>query len=127
MYLFRVVEAPQVHPKAKIPRELWEQVIRLFDYYPLTKIRKTLKLDSAQIKYRFKEYRNIKNSAKIPGTNQRPTFIPINIHQPNIEIEPNSNSIGKVEIKRPDGATIFIEHLNQKTLSTLLTQFMQGL
>ena len=56
---------------------------------------------------------------------QQPTFIPINIPQPKEIID--LNFIGKVEIKRSDGAAIFIERLNQQTLTLLLTQFMQGL
>lgn len=109
--------------KAKIPKDLWKQVSELFDHYPLIEIRKALNLNPRQLAYRFKTYCNSKNSTKHTH-NQHPTFIPINI-KPNVEVE--SNFIGKVEIKRPNGTTIAIEHVNQTMLSTLLTQFMQGL
>ena len=110
---------------AKIPNDLWQQVSQLFNHYSLTKIRKTLNLNSRQLKSKFQKYSsNYKNPVKTIKTKQ-PTFIPISIPQPKEEIEPNF--IGKVEIKRSDGATISIESLNQHTLTLLLTQFMQGL
>lgn len=110
--------------KAKIPLELWQQVSALFGRYPLIRIRKTLNLNPKQLKSKFKKYQDNINPVKI-SSHQQPAFVPINIPQPNEEIE--ANPIGKLEIKRPDGAAIFIEHVNQKTLTMLLTQFMQGL
>ena len=109
---------------AKIPNDLWQQVSELFDHYSLAKIRKTLNLNPRQLKSRFQKYRSNKNSVKTIKT-KHPTFIPISIPQPKEETEPNFS--GKVEIKRSDGATISIEHLNQHTLTLLLTQFIQGL
>lgn len=88
------------------------------------KIRKTLNLNPRQLKSRFQKYRSNKNPVKTIKT-QQPNFIPINIPQPKEAID--LNFIGKVEIKRSDGAAIFIERLNQQTLTLLLTQFMQGL
>jgi hypothetical protein len=108
--------------QAKIPKELWQQVIELFGRYPLTKIRKTLNLDAKQLKSKFKQYHN-KNSVKAIKPKQ-PTFIPINISHSNQSEA--TEIIGKVELKRSDGAVISIERLNQNTFLSVLTQFMQG-
>jgi len=58
-------------------------------------------------------------------SNKIPDFVEIKIAQP---LEKNDTEFtGKVEIKRADGAAIFIERLSQQTLAHILTQFMQGL
>jgi hypothetical protein len=108
--------------QARIPKELWQQVIELFGRYPLTKIRKTLKLDIKQLNSKLKQYRN-QTSAKTIKPKQ-PTFIPINV--PHHHQSEETNVIGKIELKRSDGAIISIERLNQHTFLSVLTQFMRG-
>lgn len=41
--------------KARIPNYLWDEISQLFDFYPLSKIRKVLSLNPIQIKSRLKK------------------------------------------------------------------------
>jgi hypothetical protein len=103
--------------KSRIPESLWQQVILLLSKYPISKVTKALNLSGGQVKAKMQCMTN-SNDAK----HKLPTFVPVSIPQ-SIE-EP---IVGKIEIKRSDGAVLSIDRLNQATLTNLLTQFMRGL
>ena len=110
----------RTNKRSRIPDALWQQIIPLLSKYPISKISKTLKVSGGQLKA-MKCSTNIINANPKP---QVPTFVPINIPQ---TIEKIEGDVGKVEIKRSDGAVLSIDRLNQTTLTHLLTQFMRGL
>jgi hypothetical protein len=103
--------------KSKIPESLWQQVVLLLRKYPISKITKTLNLSGGQVKAKMQSMMTTTDAE-----HKFPTFVPVSIPQ-NVE-EP---IVGKIEIKRSDGAVLSIDRLNQATLTNLLTQFMRGL
>jgi hypothetical protein len=105
--------------KSKIPDILWQQALVLLSKYSASKICKALNLSSGQLN------KKIQQSTTNATANRTSKFVAINIPQTVEAVEPYY--IGKIEIKRVDGATIFIEQLNQNVLTQILTQFMQGL
>ena len=108
----------------KIPVELWQQVLPLVNKYHIGEISKVLRLCGGQIKaLATKVKKQLQDSHTPVKTTLKPCdFVAINV-PPAIE-EIDTPFTGKVEIKRPDGVVILIEHLNQKALTQLLTQFM---
>ena len=107
--------------RSKIPDPLWQLVLTLLNKHPIGEISQALRLSGGQIKAKMQLYTT---NATI-NTNKPSDFVSITIPQATEEIDTSFS--GKVEIKRPDGAAISIERLNQKTLVQFLTQFMQGL
>lgn len=103
--------------KSKIPEFLWQHVMLLLSRYPISKLTKTLNLSGGQVKAKMQCMTNATDAK-----HKLPTFVPVSIPQ-SIE-EP---IVGKIEIKRSDGAVLSIDRLNQATLTNLLTQFMRGL
>jgi len=105
--------------KGKIPETLWQEAILLLKKYPIGKVTQTLKLSGNQIKAKMQHPTTLNGQSKLPA------FVPISI--PPL-VEPTEVSvIGKLEIKRADGAVLSIDRLNQKIFTQLLAQFMQGL
>ncbi len=108
--------------KSKIPDDLWQQAMPLFKKYPKGKICKALKLSGGQTNAKLKSMGN--NTLKIPS--KPTTFVPIAV-PPMIQKAEQPCVPGKLEIKRADGAVIVMEGLNKKTLTQVLSQFMEGL
>ncbi|HXH54758.1 MAG TPA: hypothetical protein VNK03_03325 [Gammaproteobacteria bacterium] len=101
--------------KSKIPEALWQQVVLLLRKYPISKVTKTLNLSGGQVKAKMQSMTNT-NDAK----HKLPTFVPVNI-----PLSVEEPIVGKIEIKRSDGAVLSIDRLDQATLTNLLTQFMR--
>ncbi len=108
--------------RGKIPNVLWQQVLALLNIYSRSELCKVLKLSSGQIKTKMQLHTA---DATVNINSKMRDFVAINIPQVTEEID--TQFTGRVEIKRPDGVVIFIERLNQQTLTQILTQFMQGL
>ena len=106
--------------KSRIPEALWQEAILLLKKYPIGRVTQTLKLSGSQIKAKMQQHTAIlNNQSKLPA------FVPISI--PPVVEQTEFGIIGKLEIKRADGAVLSIDGLNQKIFSQLLAQFMQGL
>jgi len=118
--IFEQWRITRANKKSRIPDALWQQVIPLLSKYPISEISKTLKISGGQLKTMKYPTNIVKAKSKL----RVPTFMPISIPQ---AIGKTDIDVGKVEIKRADGAVLSIDRLNQATLTHLLTQFMRGL
>ena len=106
--------------KGKIPEYLWKQVLILLENYPATRVTSALSLSSSQVSKRRREHKGEK------PTNIKSNFVEIPIPKPNHKAINISSSLGsRIEIKRPDGAMVAIEHLPEQVLTQILTKFMQ--
>ncbi len=108
--------------KSKIPDDLWQQAMPLFKKYPKSKICKALRLSGGQTNAKLKSMGN--HTLKTPP--KPTTFVPIAM-PPMLQEAEQPCVPGKLEIKCTDGAVIVMEGLNQRTLTQVLSQFMEGL
>ena len=108
--------------KGKIPDILWQQALGLLKNYSTSVLSRALGISGEQIKSKMLA---AKTNVSTTSNNKPVDFVAINI--PNIIDAVNTYSTGKVEVKRPDGATICIDNLTHQALTAVLTQFMRGL
>ena len=107
--------------RTRIPSVLWQQVLILLNKHSIGQLTKILRISSRQIKIKMKQY---SANPKHKTIGKSTDFIAIDV--PSLEPLP-PYILSKMEIRRPDGAVLVIEHLNPKLFSDILTQFMEDL
>ena len=104
--------------KGRIPDNLWDEILKLLDNYPIGQICHLLRISSSQIKNKQKEQK-----AEFKDTKSSEQFAEITLSEPTNFI-PTVIAPSRIEIKRTDGASLIIEQLNEEAISRLLTKFI---
>ena len=111
--------------RGKIPNALWQQVIFLTRKHSIYELSKVLRLNGTDIKSKMQLGASHPLTPHTKSSTYQSSFLEINI--PLIEEDEVHLTTGKIELKRPDGATVLIEHLDKRIVMQILTQFMEGL
>lgn len=107
--------------KSKIPEYLWDQVLGLISDYSTAEIITTLGLSGSQFNNKKKAHQQqLKKQDEM-------NFFEVPITTKTKEQKTVLNVTNKIELKRPDGATISIEQLPTEALTHILNQFMQAI
>jgi hypothetical protein len=105
--------------QGRIPDDLWTKAISLLGKYSMSQLSRELRVSNAQIRAKLNLLNKPKSAASEP-------FIEVPI--PSLKHESTEVNLGsRIEIKRADGASMVIEHLNEQSLSNLLSKFMRDL
>ena len=107
----------------RIPNHLWDKVLSILDYYPVSEITKALRLSGGQVSAKRKQRDACNLAPKLPDA---PNFIEVNMSSriPCSNLATKMHS--KIEIRRPDGAVLVMEQLPEQTILQVLNQFTQA-
>jgi len=109
--------------KGRIPNHLWDKVLGILDYYPIGEVTKELGLSGSQVSAKRKQ--RIANELSLQKS-ANPNFVELNISQAKTHDKFVTNLHGKIEIRRPDGAVLIIDQLQEQTMLQVLNQFTQA-
>ncbi len=100
----------------KIPDKIWAKTLKLLDRYSMNEVRQALRLSHTQLKNKLKQ--------KDPFTlNSETPFYEIAVTS--IKHQQTHIHLGtSIELKRPDGTILSIQHLSDRLLLNLISTFI---
>ena len=102
----------------KIPTNLWDMVKQIIPYYPLTKITKTLNINTTQIKD------NLDAASKINFIEVNMNTLPVS--QPTIETLLSDDAKAcAIELHRTNGSILKISAFPLVSLNAIIAQFIE--